>query len=325
MKARLRSPAARALLLTARLRPGATGAALCYHRVGDPQGRAGHQLVPALGTRLFSAQLAMLKARFRLVTASELPAAAASRRRGERFPLAVTFDDDLACHAQVTLDLLRAHRVPATFFVGGAALDGPRPFFWEALQRALDAGLPADDPLLPAVPDPYGRGGAHRLADAIRTLPRAERDALTLELVERAGGEPPEPGLREDALRTLVAAGFELGFHTRDHESLELLSGDELAAALRDGRERLEAIAGHALTTIAYPFGNADARVAQAARDAGFTAGYTLAPAPLNARDDPLLLGRFQPSFATAGHTAIELARSLSAAARAPDRRAPAR
>jgi peptidoglycan/xylan/chitin deacetylase (PgdA/CDA1 family) len=323
VKDRLRLPASRMLLAAARARRGPAGAALCYHRVGDPQGRAGYQLVPALGTRLFAEQLAMLAARFRLVTAAELPGAAATRRRGERIPLAVTFDDDLACHADVALELLSRHRVPATFFVGGAALDGPRPFFWEALQAALDAGLPPDDALLPSVPDPAGRGGAHRLAAAIRALPRDERGALTAALLERCGG-PPEPGLREAGLRRLAEAGFEIGFHTRDHEDLERLGDRELAAALREGRDRLEAIAGRPLRTIAYPFGLADGRVAAAARDAGFSAGYTLEPAPLRPGGDPLLIGRFQPSFVSAGHTAMELARPLTGR-RAPGPRAPGR
>jgi peptidoglycan/xylan/chitin deacetylase (PgdA/CDA1 family) len=314
VKRRLRLPVARALLASGRQRPGRVGAALCYHRVGDPQGRAGHELVPPLGTRSFDAQLAMLGARFRLVTAAELPEAVATRPRGARFPLAVTFDDDLAGHEAATLELLRARRVPATFFVGGATLDGPRPFFWQALQRALDAGLAPDDPLLPPVPEPGGPGGAHRLADAIRQRPRSERDALTAALVERAGGEPPEHGLREAGLRRLVEAGFEVGFHTRDHESLDLLGDADLEAALRDGRDRLEAIAGRPLRAIAYPFGIADERVARAAAAAGFECGYTLAPVPVRVGDDPLLLGRFQPSFASPGHTAMELARALAGA-----------
>jgi len=314
-KRRLRAPAARVLLLAARLRPGGAGAALCYHRVGDPQGRAGYELVPALGSRLFADQLRLLRDRFALVTASQLPEAVAARRRGAPHPLAVTFDDDLAGHATVTLDLLRSAGVPATFFVGGAALDRPRPFFWEALQAALDAGTAADDPLLPQVDDAAGPGGAHRVAEAIRRLPRDERDALTEALTERADGALREPGLREPALRQIADAGFELGFHTRDHESLDLLGDGELAGALRDGRERLEAIAGRPLRSVAYPFGLADARVARAAQAAGFQTGYTLAAEPVHAHDDPLLLGRFQPSFASADRTALELARALAGGA----------
>ena len=76
-----------------------------------------------------------------------------------------------------------------------------------------------------------------------------------------------------------------------------------MPVVLRDGRERLEDISGRRLRTLAYPFGVADARVADAARAAGFQTGYTLAAVPVLAHDDPLLLGRFQPSFASADRT----------------------
>jgi peptidoglycan/xylan/chitin deacetylase (PgdA/CDA1 family) len=227
---------------------GRVGLALCYHRVGDPQGRAGWALVPALGTRLFADQLRHVRARYRLVRAGELAEAIATRRREQRFPLAVTFDDDLAVHAGETARLLRHLDLPATFFLGG----NPGPFFWQALQAALDAGMPADDPLLPRAENPT----PHRLAEVIRARPRDERDALTAALLERGR---PEPGLREDGVRALAAGGFEIGFHTRDHEALDRLDDDALRRAVTEGRERLEELAGASLRTIAYPFGIADA------------------------------------------------------------------
>jgi peptidoglycan/xylan/chitin deacetylase (PgdA/CDA1 family) len=306
-----RRPAGAALATALRAAGGKVGLALCYHRVGDPQGRAGWALVPALGTRLFADQLRHVRARYRLVRAGELAEAVATRRRGQRFPLAVTFDDDLAVHAGETARLLRQLGVPATFFLGGGALDGPRPFFWEALQAALEAGMPADDPLLPRVAAPT----PHRLAEAIRVRPPGEREALTGALLERAGGVP-EPGLREDGVRALAAAGFEIGFHTRDHEALDRLGDAELRQALTDGRERLEALAGAPLRAIAYPFGVADERVAHAARAAGYDAGFTLDARAVTAAGDPLLMGRFQPSFASAGHTATELSRGVLRALR---------
>jgi peptidoglycan/xylan/chitin deacetylase (PgdA/CDA1 family) len=301
-----RRPAGAALATVLRGSDARAGLALCYHRVGDPQGRAGWALVPALGTRLFADQLRHVRARYRLVRAGELAEAVATRRRGRRFPLAVTFDDDLAVHAGETARLLRHLGVPATFFLGGH----PGPFFWQALQAALDAGLPVDDPLLPRVDDPT----PHRLAEAIRMRPADEREALTAALLERAR---PEPGLGEEGVRALVADGFEIGFHTRDHEALDRLDDVALQRALTDGRERLEQIAGARLRTIAYPFGIADARIADAARAAGYEAGFTLEARAVLAGGDPLLMGRFQPSFATAGHTATELGRGLARALRA--------
>ena len=311
-----RRPAAGALTVALRASDRRLGLALCYHAVGEPCGRAGWALVPSLGTRMFAAQLRHLRARYRLVAASELAEAIATRRRGERFPLAITFDDDLELHADETARILRGLGVPATFYLGGATLDGARPYFWQALQAALDAGMSPADPLLPRVPDPGGRGGAHRLAAAIRELEREERDALCALLIERAGG-PPEAGLRAAEVRGLVDAGFEIGFHTRDHELLGRLDDEALRRALRDGRSQLEAVTGAPLRTIAYPFGIADGRVADAARAAGFEAGFTLDARPVSEAGDPLLMGRYEPSFATAGHTATNLARGLAAAVRA--------
>ncbi len=307
----VRRPAAATLAAALRASDRRAGLALCYHRVRDTGGGAGWALVPALGTRLFADQMRLLKARYRLVRASDLAEAAATRRRGERFPLAVTFDDDLASHATVTAPLLRSLGVPATFFLGGAALDRPRPFFWEALQAALDAGLAPDDPLLPAVDDPAGPGGPHRLAAAVRELAPGERESLTEILVELAGG-PPEPGLRHEAVREIADAGFEIAFHTREHEALDRLGDAELDVALREGREQLEELTRGPLTTIAYPFGIGDERVAGAARAAGFEAGFTLEARPISVAGDPLLMGRYQPSFESAGHLATELARGLA-------------
>ncbi len=310
-----RRPAAATLAVALRGSDRQLGLALCFHSVGDPQGRAGWALVPALGTRLFAAQLRHLRARYRLVLARELPEAVATRRRGDRFPLAVTFDDDLAAHED-TARMLRSLGVPATFFLGGATLDGPRPYFWQVLQAALDAGLSPADPLLPRVRDPHGPGGPHRIAAAIRELGADEREALTATLAARPGRQ--EPGLREEAVRELARAGFEIGFHTRDHDALDRLDDGALARALREGREELEAVARAQLRTVAYPFGLADERVAGAARAAGFAAGFTLERQPAGPAGDPLLIGRYQPSFVSAGHTATELARGLAAAVKSP-------
>jgi hypothetical protein len=60
-----------------------------------------------------------------------------------------------------------------------------------------------------------------------------------------------------------------------------------------DGREELSDAAGAPLRAIAYPHGRGDARVANAARRAGFEVGFTgmrrLAATPAS---DPLLLSR---------------------------------
>jgi peptidoglycan/xylan/chitin deacetylase (PgdA/CDA1 family) len=275
------------------------GLAVMYHRVGEPPGDYETELVPKLGTGLFEAEVRYLRRAFRLVPASELQDAVAARRRGQRFPAAITFDDDDAGHAQVSAPILARRSAPATFFLSGASLEAPFRFWWELLQLAVDRGL--EQP----------RGDIHEHAMAVQMMPAAER-AIAIERLEAAVGPAPEDaGMRAALVRRLVDAGFEIGFHTRRHEFLTILDEEALAAALSDGREELEALTGRPLDTIAYPHGGAEEREAAAARAAGFRWGYTTRAMANTPASDPLLLGRVECSFRSLGHFALRLSRAL--------------
>src|ERR671931_1827335 len=264
-------PIAYLLVRAARFSGRGVAVALVYHRVGDPAGDPRRELVPALGTELFAAQVRHLVSGYRLVVASSLLAATRARRRGERFPVAITFDDDLSSHADAAAPILASAGATATFFFSGASLHGPRRFWWERLQAALDDDL--DLSALDLQPAP-SKTTIHEVGLRIQTLPPRARDELDARLAELVGPEPQESGLRGKALRRLAASGFEVGFHTRRHDALPALGDADLAEAMRVGRSELEDVIGP-LRTISYPHGLADARVAAAARAAGFEAGFT--------------------------------------------------
>jgi peptidoglycan/xylan/chitin deacetylase (PgdA/CDA1 family) len=300
-------PIAQLLARLARLSRRGAGVALVYHRVGDPAGDPRRELVPALGRDLFAAQVRHLAAGYRLVEASELLAATRERRRGERFPVAITFDDDLSSHVDGTAPILSAAGATATFFVCGASLHGPHRFWWERLQAALDDGIDLSTlDLEPAT--------IHQAGLRIQSMPPRARDELDARLAELVGPDPEESGLRAEALRRLAAAGFEIGFHTRRHDALPALEDADLAEAMRVGRSELEDVVGP-LRTISYPHGLADTRVATAARGAGFEAGFTGIPAAVTSGSDPLLLGRVSPSYASLGELAFDVAWTLCRAA----------
>jgi peptidoglycan/xylan/chitin deacetylase (PgdA/CDA1 family) len=107
-----------------------------------------------------------------------------------------------------------------------------------------------------------------------------------------------------------------IGFHTLRHDPLPSLADDALATALREGRAQLEEIARSQLRLIAYPHGRADARVAEAARKAGYRLGFTGAEEGVGPRSDRLRLGRIQPTYRPTGHFALQLLRSLLRAQR---------
>jgi peptidoglycan/xylan/chitin deacetylase (PgdA/CDA1 family) len=304
-------PVAHLLVRAARFSRRGAGVALVYHRVGDPAGDPRRELVPALGTELFAAQVRHLASGYRLVVASELLAATRERRRGERFPVAITFDDDLSSHVDAAAPILSSAGATATFFVCGASLHGPHRFWWERLQAALDGGL--DLSALDLQPTP-SKATIHEAGLLIQSLPPRARDELDAKLAGLVGPDPQESGLRADALRRLAASGLEIGFHTRRHDALPPLGDPDLADAMRGGRSELEDVAER-LRTISYPHGLADARVAAAARAAGFEAGFTGLPGAVTSESDPLLLGRLSPSYASVGELAFDVAWTLCRAA----------
>lgn len=284
------------------------GVALVYHRVDDPPADPRRELVPAMGTSLFTAQVRLLCSRYRVVAASDLLRAAQNRRRGESFPVAITFDDDLATHVEVAGPILESAGATATFFLSGASLHAPYRFWWERLQAAVDQRLDL-------TPLGFGRTRGttdiHELGRNIEALPPKMRKRIEADLERIVGPDPADAGLRAEGVGRLAAAGVEIGFHTRRHDRLPPLDDDQLARALREGRSEIAEAFGQPLSTISYPHGRADARVASAARAAGFEAGFTGRPELVTAQSDPLLLGRLSPSYNSLGEFAFDVAWAL--------------
>lgn len=303
-------PLAALVLRALRLSDRKLGIAVLYHGVGELQGDHERELAARHGTRLFEAQLRHLALHYRLVEAEKLLDAVRMRRRGQRFPVAVTFDDDLACHAGVALPILRALHVPATFFLCGASLKAPFAFWWERLQAVVERGV--DVPSL-GLSGEWATGKVQELGRQIELMSTGQRDALAANLLAVLGSDPPESGIQAHDVRALVEGGMTVGFHTRRHDALTLLDDEALDAAMQHGSRELEDAAGRPLEAVAYPHGRADARVAAAARRAGFRVGFTAAGEPVSAASDPLLLPRIMPYYRSAGQFALQLVLQLLA------------
>ncbi|HSC90998.1 MAG TPA: polysaccharide deacetylase family protein [Gaiellaceae bacterium] len=77
-------------------------------------------------------------------------------------------------------------------------------------------------------------------------------------------------------LRTLGAAGWEVGSHTRTHPFLTALADGPLEDELVGSRARCEEALGVPCRSLAYPYGDFDARVVERAAAAGYTAACAL-------------------------------------------------
>ncbi len=298
---------ARVLERAARHSGRGLGVALVYHRVGEPPGDPRRDLVPVLATSLFAKQVNHLVSHYRLVTGSELTTAVRTRQPGQPFPVAITFDDDLASHVEIAAPLLAEVGATATFFVSGASLHEPGRFWWERLQDALARDLDLDTLGLEGPP----KRSVHELGLRIQNLPPRTHDQLDVKLAELVGPDPPDSGLRSELLRRLATSGAEIGFHTRRHFLLPTLGDEELEDAMRVGHPELEEVAGQPLRTMSYPYGEADERVAAAAQAAGFVAGFTGVRGAVTVTSHPLLLGRISPSYTSVGELAFDVAWTL--------------
>jgi peptidoglycan/xylan/chitin deacetylase (PgdA/CDA1 family) len=87
-------------------------------------------------------------------------------------------------------------------------------------------------------------------------------------------------GMGWDGLRELRAAGWEVGSHSCSHPRLTTLGDEALDRELTSSRQACEEALGESCVSIAYPYGDVDARVAAAAGRAGYRTGAALPARP---------------------------------------------
>lgn len=153
---------------------------------------------------------------------------------GGRPGVLLTFDDGFANNVEQALPELLRLRFPALFFI--------------TLQHVLD---PTD--WLPSI-----RRGLDGL-DLARISPEARHDlfdGMSLAQLERLAASPD----------------MTIGSHTLSHPFLTRLDDASLARELGESRHRLAEISGQNVDWLAYPTGDYDRRIAEAAEDAGYRA-----------------------------------------------------
>jgi len=130
-------------------------------------------------------------------------------------------------------------------------------------------------------------GGPLKRAVASGPHPEALLEQLTTALSLTIPDDlPSRLYLRRQDWGALVEAGHELGAHGTSHVHLTGLDEAALARSLRNSAHALNA------TTVAYPDGDYNDRVINAARDAGLVAGLTCEPDALQPGSDPMRLPR---------------------------------
>jgi peptidoglycan/xylan/chitin deacetylase (PgdA/CDA1 family) len=135
------------------------------------------------------------------------------------------------------------------------------------------------------------------MADAVAPLRRAARlepqlFVPTAEVGQTAHWIDGEPVASWNQLRELAAAGVAIGSHTRHHRRLTQLGAAEREVELVGSLAELREQVPEALPVLAYPNGDHDDAVCEAARDAGYALAYTTEKGRNGAATDPFRLRR---------------------------------
>ena len=241
---------------------------LAYHNVVPDGETGGRDRSLHLPRQQFAAQLELLARTHEVVplkdVLEEVP------RRSRRPRAAITFDDGSWGALSAGVAELRRVGLPATLFVTPGRL-GRHAFWWDRLGAPDDGEVPADIrrhalTVLRGEDEAIVAWAGHRVA-AQATVPECARTATEAELAQ-----------------ALNVPGISVGAHTWSHPNLAALGATELQAELERPLEWLRSRWPATLPVVSYPYGLTSPRVREAARQAGYRAGFLISGGWLSPR-----------------------------------------
>ncbi|MEO8752445.1 MAG: polysaccharide deacetylase family protein [Casimicrobiaceae bacterium] len=250
----------------------------------------------------FEAQMAALRAHFSPLPMLEALDRLATRSLPPR-AVCVTFDDGYADNAEVALPILQRLQMSATFFIATGYVDGGR--MWNDTVGEAVRAWRAPAPDLGWGPIAMDTAAQKRAAIALilprwKYLPAAEREARAKSLAHAAGLAPASSlMLTSTQVRTLRAAGMEIGAHTVTHPILARLDDADATREIVDSGRYLSDLLREPVPLFAYPNGRPGAdygpRDVAAVCAAGYRAAVSTAWGVAGSAVDTYQFPRFTP------------------------------
>ncbi|MHC9084478.1 polysaccharide deacetylase family protein [Luteimonas sp. RIT-PG2_3] len=239
---------------------------LNYHRIGDGSQSPYDRELWSASASAFDEQVAFLARHCDVISPADLDHALA-KPRGRH--VMITFDDGYRDNYELAFPVLRAHKVPATFFVTTGFIDKPTLPWWDeiaALLRNTSASALTMAPWFrtPLLIEPGDRARPIRQTlEFYKTLPAHDNAAFLAQL--RAESQIAAPCITRDhwmdwdMIREMHANGMTIGGHTVHHPVLARMPREQQLAEIAGCRARINAELGAEMSYFAYPVGGRDA------------------------------------------------------------------
>jgi len=236
---------------------------LNYHRIGDPGESPFDPDVFSATAETFDEQLTLLTKHLEVVRPDDITSGLDPRGRY----LLITFDDGYRDNYDRAFPVLRAHGVPATFFVTTGFLGRARVTWWDEIAWMVGRSPRDTMPPGPYVRAPLGLAAPRRdetrrsLVRVFKALPADQTEGF-LDFVGTATGSGRCPHAEASALwmtwdmvRQLDDSGMVIGGHTVDHPILGRLSPSDQEQQIRGCAEHLRAELNAPMSFFSYPLG----------------------------------------------------------------------
>ena len=289
-----------------------------YHYVGMP--KMPYDGIHGLSLEEFQADIEYISSRAVFISLKNIEELSVNKKTLSTSSCLLTFDDGLRCQFEVVLPFLRAHNIPAVFFVSSDPIVNRLAAANHKLQwiRANIGDVQVEQMInkiakkvgISTVPIEldqtqikqsyrYDNTQAARIKYYMNYfLNAASANIIIAELLQELDVSEEQFVndfyMSKQMLKELALLNM-LGSHAQSHRPLAKLSSTEAMQELKESKEQLEKISGVEINNISYPLGSPEAvneNTADLARKAGYKLGFTMTRKAITQITTPLLIPR---------------------------------
>lgn len=273
---------------------------LAYHRIADPNGVGFDTFEPNVSATpaAFAAQMDFIRQRFNVISGRDLVAWLKGEQPLPTHPALITFDDGYRDNLDHAWPVLQQRNMPAVIFLATDYIGRATPFYWDLVAYCF-AHTTKKEAVLPLIGLQQWRDRESRTAvlknwlSSLKKLPDQEKWSAINQLpqlldVSISADTFAGLHLTWDQVRTMAAAGIEMGAHTRSHPILTRISLEQARLEVEGSKKRVEAEINQPVTLFAYPNGlptDFSAELQAILALVGFKAAFTMVPGPTRAAE----------------------------------------